>query len=918
MLVAGEAGIGKTALVEHALDDARSDGMQLLSAAGRELEQQYPYGVVLQLFERVVAADGAARSELLGGAASLAARLFATDANAGTPSAEAPAEPFPILHGLYWLVANLAERGPLVLAVDDAHWADLPSLRVLHYLAQRIEDLPLCLLLTVRSAQSAPPDAVVHPAELAQLTALEATETLRLRELSLTAVKELAGAEAAAEVWRATRGNPFLIGQLLQQRADQKGDDAVHSVLPETLSRWVLGRIDRAGRSARRVAEAIAVLGGAGSSATVAALAELDQDAVSRTVGALLTRGIVELRDGLSFVHPIVQSVVYESIAPLARGRMHFRTAHLLAGDPAGIDAAAVHLLSAPAAGDPWVVDLLAAAAGRANGRAATETAVRYLERAIAEPPESADRRRGLLIELARTEVAGGNAAAGVDHFDAALADTPPGRGRASVLYELGQARLGVAQWDAAARDYEAALGELHADSEEPDEADRALAAEIDAASIAADLMAMRHSEEVERRLMAALASPTLAPSARQLAASAAYRAATQALTPAAEQVALAHRALEGATVEELLRTGQTIELAAGVFLGADELETDFTLLDEAIEVAQRAGLYAKFCALSYCRSWPQLLTGQLAEAVTDGQAAVAGLNRGWETFYPAAASVLSMAHLERDELEDAERVLEMDAERWAGALDYLLLVPGAHARILEARGEIQAAIASFRQAEAVAAAGGLRNTGIILTSRAPLAILLAQVGERAEAQAIVAEELEVARAWDAPRFLGIGLRAASIVEGGERGIELLRESVEAFERSPALLEKIRAMLSLGQALRRAGRLTESREWLRRCLDLAQRCGATRMARQANEELRMAGARPRRLELSGVGALTPAELRVARMAASGRSNREVAQALFVTTKAVEYHLGNAYRKLGIVSRNELASALAGDEAEAAG
>jgi predicted ATPase len=367
VLVAGEAGIGKTALVEHVLDDARADGMQLLSAAGRELEQQYPYGVVLQLFERVVAADGAAQSELLGGAASLAGRLFATDATAGAPSAEAPAEPFPILHGLYWLVANLTERGPLVLAVDDAHWSDLPSLRVLHYLAQRIEDLPLCLLLTVRSAPSAPPDAAVQPAELAQLTALDATETLRLRELSLSAVEELAGAAAAAEVWRATRGNPFLIGQLLQQRADRESHGAVRSVPPETLSRWVLGRIDRAGRTARRVAEAIAVLGGAGSSATVAALADLDQDAVSRTVGALLTRGIIEMRDGLSFVHPIVQSVVYESIAPLARGRVHFRAAHLLAADPAGLDAAAVHLLSAPAAGDPWVVDLLAAAAGRAN-----------------------------------------------------------------------------------------------------------------------------------------------------------------------------------------------------------------------------------------------------------------------------------------------------------------------------------------------------------------------------------------------------------------------------------------------------------------------------------------------------------------------------------------------------------------------
>jgi DNA-binding CsgD family transcriptional regulator len=116
-------------------------------------------------------------------------------------------------------------------------------------------------------------------------------------------------------------------------------------------------------------------------------------------------------------------------------------------------------------------------------------------------------------------------------------------------------------------------------------------------------------------------------------------------------------------------------------------------------------------------------------------------------------------------------------------------------------------------------------------------------------------------------------------------------------------------MLSLGAALRRAGQLTEARELLRRTLDAAHRCGARLIGRQAAEELRLAGARPRRYELTGVGALTPAELRVASMAAAGRSNRDVAQALFVTTKAVEYHLGNAYRKLGIATRSELPGAL---------
>ena len=123
-------------------------------------------------------------------------------------------------------------------------------------------------------------------------------------------------------------------------------------------------------------------------------------------------------------------------------------------------------------------------------------------------------------------------------------------------------------------------------------------------------------------------------------------------------------------------------------------------------------------------------------------------------------------------------------------------------------------------------------------------------------------------------------------------------------------LERARALAELGAALRRAGRPLEARESLRLAVDLAQRCGATALEEWAFEELRAAGARPRRRQLSGVAALTPAERRVAELAAAGRMNREIAETLVVTLDTVEYHLRHVYRKLGIASRSELTTALA--------
>jgi DNA-binding CsgD family transcriptional regulator len=160
-----------------------------------------------------------------------------------------------------------------------------------------------------------------------------------------------------------------------------------------------------------------------------------------------------------------------------------------------------------------------------------------------------------------------------------------------------------------------------------------------------------------------------------------------------------------------------------------------------------------------------------------------------------------------------------------------------------------------------------------------------------------------------APRALGIALRTAGLARGWQEGITLLRESVAALDSSPALLERARSLAELGAALRRSGERASARQPLARALELAARCGAGPLAARVRDELNAAGARPRRPWRTGVDALTPSELRVARLAVGGRSNREIAGELYVTLKAVEGHLARAYAKLGIQGRDQLPRAL---------
>jgi DNA-binding CsgD family transcriptional regulator len=198
-----------------------------------------------------------------------------------------------------------------------------------------------------------------------------------------------------------------------------------------------------------------------------------------------------------------------------------------------------------------------------------------------------------------------------------------------------------------------------------------------------------------------------------------------------------------------------------------------------------------------------------------------------------------------------------------------------------------------------------------VIAWRSPAALAASRLGRPEQARELAETELALASAFGAPRAIGIAETTLGLVLGDDGGLEHLRAALAVLEESPARLEHTRTLVHFGAALRRGGERREARDPLREGLDLARRCGATALAERALAELQAAGGRPRRYELSGAESLTPSERRVSGMAAEGLSNPQIAQALFVTRRTVETHLTNAYRKLDISSREELAEALVG-------
>ena len=337
-------------------------------------------------------------------------------------------------------------------------------------------------------------------------------------------------------------------------------------------------------------------------------------------------------------------------------------------------------------------------------------------------------------------------------------------------------------------------------------------------------------------------------------------------------------------------------------------------MLEQVHRCGSARGLVAAYSTLGLLK----LRLGALPEADAAARVALYVLQEG--DFAPGlgfAATVLADVAVEAGQLDEAQALLDLlPRQGWPAGVG-TVLIPAARGRLRLAQGRAAEALADFQACGALFGADvwgmPIRETGYV-HARSGAALALLRLGQRQDAVRLADAELADVRVFGAPRALGIALRAAGLARGGPDGLALLRESVAALDDSPALLERARSLAELGAALRRDGQRAAARDPLARALELAAGCGAGPLAARARDELRAAGARPRRPWRTGVDALTPSELRVARLACDGRSNREIAGELYVTLKAIEGHLARAYAKLGIEGRGQLAARPAPAEA----
>jgi DNA-binding CsgD family transcriptional regulator len=268
-----------------------------------------------------------------------------------------------------------------------------------------------------------------------------------------------------------------------------------------------------------------------------------------------------------------------------------------------------------------------------------------------------------------------------------------------------------------------------------------------------------------------------------------------------------------------------------------------------------------------------------------------------------ALAAVIG-THIERGALEEAQSTLSLaTGDGWPGLAEH------GRGLLLLAERNPEAALESFQAAGRRLCAWGVRNPTVV-PWRSSAAVALLAVGDRRRARRLAESEVTDARAFGAPRAAGIALRALGLAEGGVVGLAVLERATAVLAHSGARLEHARALTELGATQRTLGLRVAARESLRAGLDLAYRCQASALVERSRGELRAVGLRPRRPSLSGNGALTPAERRVADLAADGLTNREIARTLFVSAKTIESHLASAYKKLGIHSRVQLARLLA--------
>jgi DNA-binding NarL/FixJ family response regulator len=897
VMITGTAGIGKTALLHAAEEEAIDSHLQVLVARAGELEQEFPYGVMRQLFEPRLRESGPReRAALLAGPAHPAGALL------GGELAGIPGDGSALDHAFYWLLANLAEQRPLVVAVDDGHWADVASLRALVYLARRRADLPVVVMIATRPLGDGPRRALVE-----RLSA-EARRTLEPAALSDEGVGTLihrrlvAADDAFCHACRvASGGNPFLVGELISavhaSGLDPVDSNAgrVRSIGPRNVMRSVLLRLESLRPEATSVARALAVLGEAPRLPTVAGLSEVDERLTAVAVDELRLMDIVASDGPLRFVHSIVRAAVYDDLPAAERSLQHGQAARLLAAEDASTDAVAAHLLLTRPGTDRWTVESLVRAASTGMAMSAPETVAAYLERALLEAVPGVD-RAALLMFLggARFQTLAGGA---VEPLSEALAASKDAPARMEAARALASALMTERRYHEAWELVERTIEEL---AECPD-----VAGEMELFSAMRLYADLQGAADATRRVARWQPDPAGATRLDRSMLVLKGWAAMIVAKPAAESARPARTALSTGTLVVDDTWYVTFDMAVWTLIASGCYDEALTHLEHAATSLRSMGRLLREATLLPICSELHRRCGRLQLAEEAARGAVEIIPHE-QVYAPHSASALAIVLADQGQLSEARQTLSehgYEQEIPDGGLADILWFARGRLRIAE--GDLAGGIDDLLRYGEISEMARRRNPGY-WPWRSTAAEALAQSGRREEAITLAGEELQLARRTGQRALEGPALLSLGVAHAGGQGIQLLTEAVDALADSPRVLDHTRAQLALGTALRLDGKRTQSRGPLRATLETATHIGARPIAERAHGELLASGARPRRTALRGIDALTPSERRVASLAAQGLTNRQIAQTLYVTAKTIEAHLRNTYDKLEIPGKAELA------------